>query len=263
MSEATGEKTGDGGGEVEMVTWVSPDKVEIQVPVDQLEGLNGVTKRFNDLPKKEQAIAEKEKTFTQQLDDAREEAKDSAFENMDKESLLLLAASQGIDLTDKEVEEVVEEGKADPKLAADLAAMKERLDTKDAAEEQAAEDAKFAGAEQEVANEFAAIADSSDDFKALNTEHFQNVAYSGAWEALEGSNWNMSYEDAMAAGIKTASGIQAESAEAYAKSKDSGPGAPGKGAGEVQRPESFANDEEREAYMADFIRNSMSRAEDG
>ena len=268
MSDAKGgtpDGGGTGDGDVELGTWRTPDGLEIQVPVGQLDGLNGINQRFNDLTKKEQAIAEKEKTFAQQLADAEEAAKDAAFEGLDKESLLMLAQANGIDLTEAEAEQVTDDDvRVDPELAKTVEALRERLDAKDAAEKEAAENERYAAAQTEVANALADIAEESEEFKALASDHFQDLAFSEAWKALDESNYNMSNEDAMAAGIAASAAIQTAAVEAYTASKASGPGAPGKAAGEVARPESFAKgedgDAQRSAHMKAFAKALLAQA---
>ncbi len=243
MSEANAET-------VEMVEWTTPDDVTIQVPKDQLKGLEGINERFNNLTKTEQEYSKKEKALSKQIEDAQEAARDAAWDELDEEAYKLLGTSKGF--TGEEEPPPADEPGDGPDPMDEIKKIRAELAERDAATKTAQEQADYEAAEQQVADEMAVAAEANDGFKGLFIDHFKNQAYAKAWEVLEESNYNTSTEDAVQAGIEFATELQNSAIEAHKASKKAGPGAPGTAAGEMERPQDFADDKARDDHVKAF-----------
>lgn len=251
MSEANADASG------EMVKWTTPDgtEVEVRATPEQLKELEGVNERFSNLTKSEQDLSMKEKSLAKQIEDAQEQARDAAWDDLDEEAYKLLGVSKG--WTAEEAAEAAAAGEGDANALdpmAEIDKIKAELADRDEQSKAAQEQAEYKAAEQEVANEIATAADANESFAGLFSDHWRSEAYAKTWEVLEESNFNTSTEDAVQAGIEFATALQNETIEAHAQSKKSGPGAPGTAAGEMERPESFADDNERNDHMLNFVR---------
>jgi len=248
MPEANAGNAGDGSGDaVEMVKWTTPDGVELDVPAEQLKGLEGIGERFSNLTKSEQDISTREKALDRSIAKAEEAGGDRAWDDLDEESFRVLAESKGFSELLAEAAGEASGDEYNPQ--AEIEKLRAELVERDKVAEENADAVAAERAEQTYAAEMTEIAEGLDEFKALTGEHLQEQAYGHAWGILEKSEFDGDIEEAVKAGIEYATGLQTEIIEAHAASKASGPGAPGKAAGDIQRPQKFENDAERDAYI--------------
>uniref|UniRef100_A0A6M3K2A4 Uncharacterized protein n=1 Tax=viral metagenome TaxID=1070528 RepID=A0A6M3K2A4_9ZZZZ len=260
MSEANVATAGDGGGgdAVEMVKWTTPDGVELDVPAAHLKGLEGIGARFSNLTKSEQAIAAREKGLARAIEAAREEAADKAFEDLDEEGLRLLAESKGLsELLAAAKADESDERQSEFDARAEIGKLRAEQAERDRTAQENAEAAEAEQAESIYAERMAEIADGLDEFKSLGNKHLQEQVYGHAWASLEEQGFPggteeatlASIEEAIKAGVEYAVSLQTAIIEAHAASKASGPGAPGRAAGEIQRPQEFKDMAERDAWI--------------
>jgi len=176
---------------------------------------------------------------------------------MDEESFRLVAESKGLgDLlkaSDAKATSLESEAEYDPK--SEIEKLKAAQVERDSQAQEAQSQAELAEAEATYGDRMLEIVSESDEYKALAHKSLQREVFAEAWQAISDSNYDMSVEDATAAGIERATAMQTAIIEAHQASKEAGPGAPGEAAGEMARRKEFGNEGDRQAHIQAYAKH--------
>jgi len=251
------------GQEVEMAAWKSPDGIEVQVPADQLKSFEGLNERFNKLTTREQELSQREKEIG---DPERLKAKvrDEWLEGMTEDEWMDVAKSMGFSVAKAEkLQDTAADNPQKPKESDSAYAKRiEKLEQELNGFRQQSESEKHQrevqAAEQKIALQMSEISENHQGFKSLMSKRSQEDAFTRAWAELERAGYKgITVMDAMEKAIKDQLDHEAEIIEGHRHSKKAGPGLPGSGGGDIQKPSDPNDPKQRRDFLKGRLRAAL------